>query len=52
MMAVKQTPNIVQRVSLLPSIPHQLRIPANVTAHSGHRDRFAHQCSLVGVFLH
>ena len=29
-----------------------VRIPANVTARSGHRDRLAHRCSLAGVFLH
>ena len=30
----------------------EVRISANVTARSGHRDRFAHRCSLAGVFLH
>ena len=29
-----------------------VRIPANVTAHSGHRDRLAHQCSLAAAVLH
>ncbi|ESZ89314.1 hypothetical protein KT71_000046 [Congregibacter litoralis KT71] len=34
------------------AVLNPMRIPANVTAHSGHRDRFAHRCSLAGVFLH
>ena len=29
-----------------------VRITLNVTAHSGHRDRLAHRCSLVDTFLH
>ncbi|MDZ7782505.1 MAG: hypothetical protein U5K56_06010 [Halioglobus sp.] len=29
-----------------------VRIPANVTARSGHRDRLSHRCSLAVLFLH
>ena len=33
---------VSQRQGETPVILHSVRIPANVTGHSGHRDRFAH----------
>lgn len=40
------------KTKVFKSAPSHVRIPANVTARSGHRDRLAHRCSLAGVFLH
>ena len=33
---------ILTKVAISPTAPDLLRIPANVTGHSGDRDRFAH----------